>query len=124
MADVTKSVLLRNAGATITEVNGAAQQEIVWNRNDTNIMFYVRNTDATTVLVRVEAEGFGGGKKDLDVQVAQNAIRGFSLESFRFKDVATQRIIVRFLAVGGGAFGGTITNVRIAVIETPKSLID
>lgn len=124
MADVTKSVLSRNSGATITEVNGAAQQEIVWNRNDTNIMFYVRNTDAATVLVRVEAEGYGGGKKDLDVQVAQNAIRGFSLESFRFKDVATQRVIVKFLAVGGGAFGGIVTNVKIAVIEAPKALVD
>lgn len=124
MADVTKSTLVRNAGTVITENNGAAKFEIVWDRNDTNAMFYVRNPEATTVLVRVQADGYGGGKKDLDVQVAQNVIRGFSLESFRFKDVATQRIIVELLGVGGGAYGGTVANVKVAVIEAPKSLRD
>lgn len=124
MADLTKSVMVRNAGTTITENNGAAAAEIVWNRNDENFLIIVRNTDATTALIRIEADGFGDGGTDLDVQVAQNVVRGFVIESSRFKQASTQKVNIKVLGVGGGAFGGTVTNVKVSVVEMPKSLVD
>lgn len=125
MADLTKSTMTRNNGATITSNNGAASQTIVCNRGDEKVVIRVSNADATTALIRFKANGFGAGKQgDLDVQVAQNAIKGFVLESSRFKDPATQKLTVEVLGVGGGAFGGTVTNVKLEVIEMPKGIID
>lgn len=125
MADVTKSIMTRNNGATITTNNGAASQTVVCNRGDEKVLIRVSNSDATTALIRIKANGFGAGKQgDLDVQVAQNAVRGFVLESSRFKDPATQKLTIEVLGVGGGAFGGTVTNVKIEIIEMPKGLID
>lgn len=124
MADITKSTMAFNAGTVITENNGAASQTIVCNRGDEKVLFTVRNTDAATVLVRVKANGFGAGGTDLDVQVAQNAVKGFYLESSRFKAASTQKITVELLAVGGGAYGGTVTNVKLLVAEAPKGIVD
>lgn len=125
MADLNKSTMSRNNGAAITSNNGAASQTIVCNRSDEKVLIRVSNADATTALIRFKGNGFGAGVQgDLDVQVAQNGISGFVLESSRFKDPATQKITVQVLATNGGAFGGTVTNVKFEVIEMPKGLID
>lgn len=125
MADVTKSTMTRNNGATITTNNGAASQTVVCNRGDEKVLIRVSNSDATTALIRIKANGFGAGKQgDLDVQVAQNAVKGFVLESSRFKEPSTQKLTIEVLGVGGGAFAGTVANVKIEVIEMPKGLID
>lgn len=125
MADITKSTMGKNAGTLITENNGAASQTIVCNRGDEKCTLIVRNTDAATVLVRVAASGYGaGGQGVLDVQVAQNEVKGLVLESARFKAPSTQKYTVQLLAVGGGTYGGTVTNVKLSYVEAPKGIVD
>lgn len=125
MADVTKTTLSRNAGAEITSNNGAASQTIVCNRSDEKVLVRVSNSDATSAMIRFKANGrMAGTQGDLDVTVAQNKIFGVTLESSRFKDPATGKITVQVLGTDAGAFGGTVTNVKVEVIEMPKGLID
>jgi hypothetical protein len=123
MADVTKSIMVRNVGTAITSNSGSASQTIVWNRSDEHILIRLTNSDATTALVRFKGEGYGG-EANIDVQVPQNAVKGVFVESFKVKDVETQKVIVEILDTDGTSFGGTVTNIKIEVIESPKALID
>lgn len=125
MADVTKVTMVRNAGTEITANNGAAAQTVVCNRGDEKVLIRVSNSDATTARIVVKANGFGAGTMgDLKVDVAQNTAFGFVVESSRFKAPSTQKLTINVTGTDDGTYGGTVTNVKIEVIEMPKGIID
>jgi hypothetical protein len=120
MADLNKTSAVRDGSVNVTLNSGAASQTIVANV-DEKMCIYVRNTDATTARVRVAAGT--GMRKDIGSiykDVAQNgeAIIG-PLDSMRFKDVSTGKYTVTITGTNDGAFGGTVSNVKLAVIELP-----
>ena len=123
MADVVKSIMKRGVETAITANNGAASQTIVWNRSDDNIMIRATNSDAATALLTFTGTGFGSGKAKT-ITLAQNATKGIYLESFDVKDPATQKVTCTITNTNGTAYSGTVTNVKIEVIEAPKALVD
>ena len=123
MADVTKSVMKRGAGTAITSNAGAASQTIVWNRSDDNIFIRLSNSDAATALVTFTGVGFGA-QLAKTVTLVQNDVKGIYLESFNVKDPATQKVTATITNANGTAYSGTVTNIKIEVIEAPKALVD
>lgn len=121
MADLTKSLAVRDSSATFTLNNGAASQTVVCNTKDERVVIYVKNTDATTARVKIaKGNGIRSILGDLKVDVAQNAevVIG-PLESARFKDLTTGKITVAITGTNDAAFGGTVANVKLAVVQLP-----
>ena len=123
MADLTKSIMKRGTETAITSNAGAASQTIVWNRNDDNVLIRATNSDAAAATITFTAAGFGGPKART-ITLAQNETKGIYLESFNVKDPATQKVTATITNANGTAYSGTVTNVKIEVIEAPKALVD
>ena len=121
MADIAKTALTRDAGTTITLLNGAADQDIVMDVSDEKMIILVTNADATAARVRVKAgDGITAIHGDVYKDVAQNAYAILGpFSGMRFKDVDTGKINVDITGTNDAAFGGTITNVKIRPIVLP-----
>jgi hypothetical protein len=118
MADLTKTNAVKNGSVAATVNNAAASQTIVVTK-DEGFCLYVRNADATSARVRVvKGDGIAGVMGDTYVDVAQNAEKIIGpLESARFADKDTGKITVNVTGTDDGAFGGTITNVKLIAIQ-------
>jgi hypothetical protein len=114
MADLNKTLAVRDSSAALTLNNGAASQTIVWNGQDEKVALYVKNTDAAQVTVTVKAgTGIRSAIGDLSVNVAAGAETVIGpLDSMRFKERATGKVTVTIA-------GGTASNVKLAVIQLP-----
>lgn len=121
MADLTKTLAVRDSSATFNLNNGAASQTIVCNEDDEKVVIYVTNSDATTARVNInKGNGIRSILGDLKVDVAQNATKVIGpLDSMRFKNMTTGKITATVTGTNDAAFGGTITNVKIAVVQLP-----
>jgi len=120
MANLTELALIRNGSVTLTFANGAASQEIELKAPDEKYVLEVQNTDPVTALIRIEGGDYSGGVLGvLDKQVVQNAYAVLGpLEGTRFKDSAG-KFSVLILGVGGGAYGGTVTAVKLGLLRLP-----
>jgi hypothetical protein len=123
MADLTKSIMQYGTEVAITSNAGAASQTIVWNRSDGNIFIKATNSDAAPATITFTAAGVGAPAAKT-ITLAQNATKGIFLESFNVKDPATQKVTATITNANGTAYSGTVTNVKIEVIEAPKALVD
>lgn len=123
MADVTKSIMKFGTETAITSNAGAASQTIVWNRSDGHVFIRATNSDAASATITFTATGFGGPVAKT-ITLAQNETKGIFLESFNVKDPATQKVTATITNANGTAYSGTVTNVKLEVIEAPKSLVD
>jgi len=125
MADVTSNLLKRNLGAAVVAVDGAASQTIDYSeRADEKLVLHVVNGDAAACRIKVSTLGFGGSNADdLDVDIAAGEEASIGvLESMYFKDPATQKATFQILDQDNTAFSGTVTNVKLRLLELPKAL--
>ena len=126
MALVTRSLLEMNAGAAVTEVAGAATQEIDFSdRKDNKFVILIENGDALPCRVTFKAGNSAYAKlgdMNVDIAAGEKAAVGY-LESARFKN-ADGQIDVEVLDQDDTAFSGTVGNVLFTVLELPKALID
>lgn len=123
MADVVKSTMDWNVGTAITSNAGAASQTIVCDRGDEKVLIRMSNADAATALVTFTGAGFGGATAKT-VTLAQNDVKGIYLESFFVKSPSTQKITATITNANGTTYSGTVTNIKIEVIEAPKGIVD
>jgi hypothetical protein len=123
MADVVNSIMKVGTEVAITSNAGAASQTIVWNRSDRNIFIRATNVDAAAATITFTGAGFGAPAAKTIV-LAQNAVKGIFLQSSNVKDPATQKVTATITNANGTEYSGTVTNVKIEVIESPKSLLD
>ena len=121
MADLVNLEALRNGSIDFTwGNNGAATQTIPLIKRDEKFILLVKNTDVVEARIRISggiyiAGVLGSIYKDL-VQDAMCAIG--PLEGSRFKNV-DGKLGVLITGTNDGVFGGTVTNVKLAVIELP-----
>lgn len=118
MADLTKTNAVKNSNIAVT-LNSAAASQTIPVTKDERMAIYVRNTDAVTARIRVvKGNGIANVMGDTYVDAAQNAEYLIGpLESARFTDYTTGKITVNVTSTADGAFGGTIGNVKLAVIQ-------
>lgn len=118
MADLTKTNAVKNGSVSNTVNNGAASQTIVVSK-DERFALVVRNTDAVTARVRiVKGNGIAAPMGDAYADIAQNGEYTFGpFESARFVDQSTGKITVNITSTADGAFGGTITNVKLTALQ-------
>ena len=120
MADLTNIQASRNGSAAFTWSSGAASQTVVLSKPDEKFILMAMNSDAVACRVRVAAGAYSGAVlgsiyKDL----AQNAMAVIGpLEGARFKN-ASDKLTVTITGTDDGVFGGTIGNVKLAVIQLP-----
>jgi hypothetical protein len=120
MADLTNIAAVRNSSATFTWSNGAASQTVVLSKPDEKFILLAYNTDAVAARIRVAAGAYSGAAlgsiyKDL----VQNALAEIGpLEGERFKN-ADGKLTVTITGTDDGVFGGTVTAVKLAVIQLP-----
>lgn len=122
MADINRVLGVRDAGSETFELSaGAAEQTAVAGQDELYCLL-VENSDTNTAGVIIKAgDGIRSSIGDLLVTVAQNERKIINLDSSRFKmlsgDNAGKFVIQIKNEAGTGAFGGTITNVKLAAIQ-------
>lgn len=122
MADINRVLGVRDDGSkSFTMSNGAAEQTAVAGQ-DERYCLLVENSDTSAAGVIIKAgDGIRSSIGDLLVKVAQNEKKIINLDSSRFKklsgDNAGKFVIQIKNEAGTGAFGGTITNVKLAAIQ-------
>jgi hypothetical protein len=126
MADVTKNQIKRNAGTTITVVNGTESQTIVYDRSDENILIHVQNTNtANACRIKIAGNGTGAGTTgDLNIDIAGSGETAVVLESSRFKSALTGKVTFKILDQDDSSFSGDKSKVKIRVFDMPKGLTD
>lgn len=123
MADLAKIQTVENDGVLASQVNGAAEQTIVFDAGYDRVLVEIENTDSTTVRARFEAgNGMAKVKGDMFKDIAQNETFIFAeLESDRFKN-ADGKVTLKLTGTNDASFGGTIANVKLRAIYLPKAL--
>ena len=122
MADINRVLGVRDAGSeTFTMSDGAAEQTAAA-RQDERYCLLVENSDTSTAGVIIKAgDGIRSSIGDLLVTVAQNERKVINLESSRFKMLSGENagkfVIEIKNEAGDSAFGGTITNVKLAALQ-------
>ena len=122
MADINRVLGVRDAGSeTFTMSDGAAEQTAAAGQ-DERYCLLVENSDTSTAGVIIKAgDGIRSSIGDLLVTVAQNERKVINLESSRFKmlcgENAGKFVIEIKNEAGDSAFGGTITNVKLAALQ-------
>ena len=122
MADINRVLGVRDAGSeTFTMSDGAAEQTAVAGQ-DERYCLLVENSDTSTAGVIIKAgDGIRSSIGDLLVTVAQNEHKIINLDSSRFKMLsgnnAGKFVIEIKNEAGDSAFGGTITNVKLAALQ-------
>lgn len=127
MANITTSLLKKNAGATVTPVNGAASQTVDYTaRSDSNLLMIFNNTTAAPCRIKVKNGGvIGAGAPDLDVDIAAGAQAGIGhLESTYFKSPTTGAVTFEILDQDDSGFSGAVADVKVSILELPKALIN
>jgi hypothetical protein len=121
MADLTNIKAVRDGSVELTYTNGSAAQTVVADCADEKVIIIVNNTDATTARVAVAAgTGIRSALGDVKVDVAQNKVRVLGpFEGMRVRDMTTGKITVNITGTDDAAFGGTITNVKVAAVQLP-----
>ncbi len=122
MADINRVLGVRDAGSeTFTMSDGAAEQTAAAGQ-DERYCLLVENSDTSTAGVIIKAgDGIRSSIGDLLVTVAQNERKVINLESSRFKMLSGENagkfVIEIKNEAGDSAFGGTITNVKLAALQ-------
>ena len=122
MADINRELGVRDAGSeTFTMSDGAAEQTAAAGQ-DERYCLLVENSDTSTAGVIIKAgDGIRSSIGDLLVTVAQNERKVINLESSRFKMLSGENagkfVIEIKNEAGDSAFGGTITNVKLAALQ-------
>ena len=122
MADINRILGMRDAGSeTFTMSDGAAEQTAVAGQ-DERYCLLVENSDTSTAGVIIKAgDGIRSSIGDLLVTVAQNERKIINLDSSRFKMLSGEnagKFVVQIKdEAGTSAFGGTVTNVKLAAIQ-------
>ncbi len=122
MADINRVLGVRDAGSeTFTMSDGAAEQTAAAGQ-DERYCLLVENSDTSTAGVIIKAgDGIRSSIGDLLVTVAQNERKVINLESSRFKMLSGKNagkfVIEIKNEAGDSAFGGTITNVKLAALQ-------
>ncbi len=122
MADINRVLGVRDAGSeTFTMSDGAAEQTAVAGQ-DERYCLLVENSDTSTAGVIIKAgDGIRSSIGDLLVTVAQNERKVINLESSRFKMLSGKnagKFVIEIKdEAGTSAFGGTVTNVKLAAIQ-------
>lgn len=122
MADINRVLGVRDAGSeTFTMSDGAAEQTAVAGQ-DERYCLLVENSDTSTAGVIIKAgDGIRSSIGDLLVTVAQNERKIINLESSRFKMLSGKNVGKFVIEIkdeaGTSAFGGTVTNVKLAAIQ-------
>jgi len=129
MANVTASELTRNEWAVVTANDGAASQTVVYDRGDEDIHVIINNGDAADAAIIVRANGFGAGgdANDYLTVVTAGAEVAFVGESNKYKDPDTQAVTIEILEssstiTSSVTFSGTVSLVKVKVIESPKGV--
>jgi hypothetical protein len=120
MASLTANEAVRSGSADLTFEAGAASQEIDLEAPDRKYVLIVRNDDAVTAMIAIEAGSYSGAALgDLEKTVAQNgyAILG-PVEGWRFKDSSAQ-LSVLITDDDGTVFSGTVSNVKLCLVQLP-----
>jgi hypothetical protein len=119
MADLTKTSLVRDESKEVTLNNGAASTTIDFNGQDEKMVLYVTNADVAAATITVKAgDGLRSDIGDYAVAVAQN--KAFALgpfDSMRFK--GSGKLTVTVTNADGSEYSGTVTNVKIAILQLP-----
>ena len=122
MADINRVLGVRDAGSeTFTMSDGAAEQTAAAGQ-DERYCLLVENSDTSTAGVIIKAgDGIRSSIGDLLVTVAQNERKVINLESSRFKMLSGENagkfVIEIKNEAGDSAFGGTVTNVKLAALQ-------
>nr|DAP69545.1 MAG TPA: hypothetical protein [Caudoviricetes sp.] len=122
MADINRVLGVRDAGSeTFTMSDGAAEQTAVAGQ-DERYCLLVENSDTSTAGVIIKAgDGIRSSIGDLLVTVAQNERKVINLDSSRFKMLSGENagkfVIEIKNEAGDSAFGGTVTNVKLAALQ-------
>ena len=124
MADLTVVQATRNAGTAWTKNNGASSQTIdMGSYADENITILMENGDASNCRVKFSSNGYGGGGlDDIDVDITAGEFAVIVLESYIVKDPDTEKVTLQILDQDDTSFSGTVTNVKLSVINAPKGL--
>lgn len=124
---ITRSLLVKNDGADVTSVAGAASQTVTFDdRSDRNLVLRFENTDVTNPcrIKFAAGDGMSAGQGDLDVDIAVSSVVAVGhLESARFID-ASGEVTFEILDQDNTAFTGAVTDVLVEVLELPKALTD
>lgn len=121
MADLAKTKTVRDGAVALTLNNGAASQTITNDGHEERLALYIKNTDAVAARIVIKAgNGIRSVAGDLKIDVAQNEekVIGY-LEGMRFKNMADGKITVNITGTDDGAFGGSVANVKLALIQMP-----
>ena len=122
MADINRVLGVRDAGSeTFTMSDGEAEQTAAAGQ-DERYCLLVENSDTSTAGVVIKAgDGIRSSIGDLLVTVAQNERKVINLDSSRFKRLsgnnAGKFVIEIKDEAGTSAFGGTVTNVKLAALQ-------
>ncbi|MBW8036626.1 MAG: hypothetical protein FVQ79_13630 [Planctomycetes bacterium] len=121
MADLTNIELVRNGSVDFTWGNdGAASQTIPLIKRDEKFILMAQNTDALLARIKIAAGAFSGkalGFIYKDLNQDEMSIFG-PLSGSRFKN-ADGDLEVLITNADYSPFSGTITNVKLSVIELP-----
>jgi hypothetical protein len=119
MANFTASTAVRNSYAAVTEYAANAIMSVDFKKADDKILIKIRNTNDTAGMTATSVVAAGDylqnvlGVLTCTMAYNTNAIIG-PLDSMRFKDSAGVVNITNSIAGSG-----TLSNVKIAVIELP-----
>ena len=116
MADINRVLGVRDAGSETFELSDGAAEQTAVAGQDERYCLLVENSDTSTAGVIIRSS-IG----DLLVTVAQDEKKIINLDSSRFKklsgDNAGKFVIQIKNEAGTSAFGGTVTNVKLAAIQ-------
>jgi hypothetical protein len=117
MADITNIETALNDATELTFSDGAASQTFEFSVPDEKLFVVVRNDDANEATITITAGDFlQNGYGDLEQAVANGEYFIFQLESGICKDEDGE-VTVTMTDADGSAFSGTVTDVKIAVVE-------
>lgn len=120
MADLTNIALTKNGFKELTFANGAADQDLAPTKRDSQYILLVRNDDANAATVTIKEGTAFGAQGDVSQAVAQNKYFTFGpFDSALFKKLADGKINIDITDADGTAFSGTITDVKVLVMELP-----
>lgn len=119
MADYTVAAATRNAGTAITQQAAQANADINTTSTDiSKLVVRIYNPEATSCKVTF-GTGSNGLVKTLVTQtIAQNGIYVFTFDSDAVS-LSTRKINLLVTGTDGGAYGGTIANIKLDIFAVP-----
>lgn len=119
MADYTVAAATRNAGTAITQQSAQANADInTTNTEIAKLCVRIYNPEATSAKVTFGTGANGLIKQLVTQTIAQNGIYVFTFDADAV-GLATRKINLLVTGTDGGAYGGTIANIKLDIFALP-----